>query len=63
MKRKRTGFRVEVYWEEFGTTAEGTMEDPRYHEVSRRPSAREMTKIEKGLAEILKKLGLMPQGR
>jgi len=58
MKRSRTGFRVEVYWEEFGTTAEGTMEDCRHHEIKRKPTKREMAKIEKGLAEILERLGL-----
>lgn len=58
MKKGRTGFRVEVYWEEFGTVNEGSMEDPRFHEVKRKPTKRDMAKIEKGLEKLLVEIGL-----
>lgn len=60
MKREpRSGWTIEVYWEEFGTPDEGTMHDRRYHEVRRKPTAREMTCIEKAIERELRDLGLL----
>ena len=59
MKKQRTGFRVEIFWEEFGTTAEGSMEDCRHHEIHREPTDAEMTEIENGLRELLLRIGLL----
>lgn len=63
MKRSRKGYRIEIFWEEFGTTAEGTMNDCRYHEVLRKPTKRDMTKIEKELERILASFGILAKGR
>lgn len=49
---------MEVFWEEFGTVKEGLMMDGRYHELKRRPTRRDMDRLEKGLADLLKELGL-----
>jgi len=59
MKRERKGYRIEVYWEEFGTVKEGGMEDCRYHEVTRKPTKRDMTRLEKVLARELEIMGLL----
>lgn len=59
VRKTRSGHRLEVYWEEFGTMDEGSMKDRRYHEIARAPTRREMTRVEKGLAELLSKLGLL----
>ena len=58
MKRNRTGYRVEVYWEEFGTLNEGGMMDCRNTELTRKPTKREMTKIKAALSVVLKRLKL-----
>lgn len=52
------GFRIEVFWEETGTVNEGGMEDGRQIQIKRKPTKREMTKIEKQLGELLVKMGL-----
>lgn len=59
MKRRKAGYRVSIYWEEFRTTAEGTMEDERTIEVDRQPSKWEMTEIGKGLESLLWRMGLL----
>ena len=58
----RTGFKIEVYWGQFGTIDEGSMYDPRYHEVKRKPTAREMNRIEKWLGKELEAMGLLKIG-
>lgn len=63
MRRPKAGYRVSVYWEEFGTTAEGSMEGERTVVVARRPSGREMAFIERGLKRILEGLGLRKERR
>lgn len=55
----RSGFRVEVFWEEFGTLKEGSMEDCRQLEVNRKPTKYDMAKIEAGLRKVLVDVGLI----
>lgn len=59
MKSKRQGFRIEIYWEEFGTMAEGGMEDRRHHEILRPPTEGEMLWIERRLRKTLVDIGLI----
>lgn len=61
MKSKRQGFRIEIYWEEFGNAAEGGMEDRRYHEIVHAPTPAQMNVIEHRLKEILLSLELIPR--
>ncbi len=59
MRKNRQGFRVSVYWEEFGTVNEGGIEDERYREVVRKPTAADMTWIERSLEKTLVGMGLI----
>ncbi len=63
MRKNRHGWRVEVFWEEFGTVNEGGMEDGRYHEVIRKPTAADMNWIEASLKKILVSMGLIKKGK
>lgn len=50
---KKQGFRIGIYWEEFGTVEEGGMNDDRSIVVAEKPTKRTMDRIEKALTEIL----------
>lgn len=58
MKKSRTGYRIEMFWEEFGTINEGGMEDGRTVEVTRKPSQAEMNNLERWLHKALENVGL-----
>ena len=56
-------YRIEFYWEERGTVEQGGMNDCRYHSIKRKPTKREMTKIERGLRAILGIMDLLPKAK
>jgi hypothetical protein len=53
------GFRVSVYWEEFGTVEEGGMNDEQTTTVKRKPTSQEMREIKRAIQKKLKELGLV----
>jgi len=57
-----TGYRIAVYWEKFGGTEEGSMNDERQIVVDRKPSGQEMRDVEDALHLKLMEMGLKKQG-
>lgn len=57
MKKARTGYRLSLFWEEFGTLNEGGMEDVRDIELVQKPTKKEMDLIEKFVTEFLRAKG------
>jgi hypothetical protein len=56
-KKVRTGYRLSIFWEEFGTLNEGGMEDTRDIELISKPTKKEMDLIERLLTEALRAKG------
>lgn len=60
-KKVRTGYRLSVFWEEFGTLNEGGMEDVRDIELASKPDKKEMDLIVRLLTEALRAKGRLPK--
>lgn len=56
-KKAKTGYRLSIFWEEFGTLEEGGMEDGRDIELSIRPTEKQMDLIENLVTEALRAKG------
>lgn len=56
-KKAKTGYRLSIFWEEFGTTKEGGIEDVRDIELSSKPNKNQMDLIERLLTEALRAKG------
>jgi hypothetical protein len=57
MATQRKGYRISIFWEEFGTLNEGGIEDIRNIEIASKPSKKEMDLIERLLTEALRAKG------
>lgn len=55
----KPGYRISVFWEEVGTTAEGSMEGEQQITVGRKPTKPEMLKIKKGVERLLVEMGMI----
>lgn len=56
------GYRIGVYWEETGTTAEGSMEDEQAIVLRRKPTKKDMESLKHWMEKLLLELGLVKRG-
>lgn len=60
-KKEKTGYRLSLFWEEFGTLNEGGMEDVRDIQLATKPTKEQMDLIERLLIEALRAKGWLHQ--
>lgn len=62
-KKARSGYRLSIFWEEFGTLNEGGIEDLRDIQLASKPTKKEMDLIERLLTEALRAKGRLRNSR